>query len=245
MRFKDFEQLQKYYIKKDKKAKSLSSKNMRAKANNFARQEEKREKAYSENDLFLQEMQDVEPLDNKEGGREISFHHNNYSPPKKKKNQKQQGKKYLQDLVQGKVEFEIEFTDEYLHGNIKGLDPKIFKKLKSGEFSPEAHLDMHGLNLEDAHYSLVLFLKENYLNNKRCLLLIPGRGKNSPHGTSILRTNIQSWLTRDPLKRIILAFSTAQPQHGGAGALYVLLRKLKKNQGKIQWEKFLLDSKPE
>lgn len=242
MRFKDFDQLQKFYIKNNQKAKQKKSetKNSQAVSNDQKKQQEN----HSDNDLFKQAMQDVEPLSDKEGGREISFHHHNYSPPKKKTNQKQQGKKYLQDLVKGNVEFEIEFTDEFLHGNIKGLDPKIFKKLKSGEFSPEAHLDLHGLTLEDAHYRLILFMKENYLNGKRCLLLIPGRGKNSPQGTSILRSNIQTWLTRDPLKRIILAFSTAQPQHGGAGALYVLLRKFKKNQGKIQWEKFLLDGKP-
>ncbi len=240
MRFKDFNQLQKVNINKDSKdnLKDTGSKTKQ----DISKEQPKQQK--NDNELFQQAMQDVEPLNNNEGGREISFHHNNYTPPKHKTNQKQHGQKYLQDLVQGKVEFEIEYTDEFLHGSIKGLDPKIFKKLKAGEFSPESHLDLHGLTLDNAYYNLLLFMKENYLKGKRCLLLIPGRGKNSPQGTSILRTNLQSWLTRDPLKRIILAFSTAQPQHGGAGALYVLLRKFKKNQGKIQWEKFLLKMEP-
>lgn len=242
MRFKDFNQLQDVNIKKDSREDQNVS---RAKnKQDTTKEQQKQQEKDSDDELFKQAMQDVEPLNNKEGGREISFHHNNYTPPKQKNNQKQQGRKYLQDLVKGKVEFEIEYTDEFLHGNIKGLDPKIFKRLKAGEFSPEAHLDLHGLTLEDAYYNLMLFMKENYLKGKRCLLLIPGRGKNSPQGTSILRSNLQSWLTRDPLKRIVLAFSTAQPRHGGAGALYVLLRKFKKNQGKIKWEKFLLDMEP-
>jgi DNA-nicking Smr family endonuclease len=59
----------------------------------------------------------------------------------------------------------------------------------------------------------------------------------------ILRQGVQSWLTRDPVKRIVLAFCTAQPRHGGAGALYVLLRKHKKGQGKIFWDKLFFDKK--
>jgi len=53
----------------------------------------------------------------------------------------------------------------------------------------------------------------------------------------VLRERLQAWLTRDPFKRIVLAFCTALPKHGGAGALYVLLRKRKKD-GKINWERW-------
>jgi DNA-nicking Smr family endonuclease len=98
-------------------------------------------------------------------------------------------------------------------------------------------LDLHGFNADDAHNLLLGFVKENYLAGKRCLLVIPGRGKNSPDGRGILREQIQYWLIRDPFKRVLLAFSTAQPQHGGTGALYLLLRKYKKSRGKIFWER--------
>jgi DNA-nicking Smr family endonuclease len=140
-------------------------------------------------------------------------------------------------LVQGKVEFDIQFTDEYLQGSVRGLNHQTLRQLKSGEFSPEAHLDLHGLNADDAHSVLLHFVKENYLAGKRCLLVIPGRGKNSPAGRGVLKEQIQYWLIRDPFKRVLLAFSTAQPQHGGAGALYLLLRKYKKSRGKIFWER--------
>ena len=46
-----------------------------------------------------------------------------------------------------------------------------------------------------------------------------------------------SWLTHDPLKRVVLAFTTALPRHGGTGALYLLLRKFKKVKGKARFEK--------
>jgi DNA-nicking Smr family endonuclease len=67
--------------------------------------------------------------------------------------------------------------------------------------------------------------------------VIPGRGVNSPGGMAVLKEELKAWLTRDPLKRVVLAFTTALPRHGGAGALYVLLRKFKKTKGKVHFEK--------
>ena len=75
-------------------------------------------------------------------------------------------------------------------------------------------------------------MREQYVHNKRCVLLIPGRGKNSPLGVGVLKKEVQHWLTREPLKRVVLAFCTALPKHGGTGALYVLLRKYKKPEEK-------------
>ncbi len=148
------------------------------------------------------------------------------------------GRNALLDLVAGKVEFELSFGDEYMQGFVKDIDQKVFRQLRAGQFSPEAHLDLHGLNAEQAHLALLHFARENYLAGKRCLLVIPGRGANSPGGLPVLKEELKTWLTRDPLKRVVLAFVTALPRHGGAGALYVLLRKFKKTRGKVRWEDF-------
>jgi DNA-nicking Smr family endonuclease len=147
----------------------------------------------------------------------------------------------LLDLVEGKVEFDLEYTDEYIHGHVRDLDAKIFRQLKTGQLSIEGHLDLHGCNAEQAYLALLQFLKSGYLQGQRCLLVIPGRGRNSPGGQSVLKDGLQAWLTRDPLRRVILAFATALPKHGGAGALYVLLRKSKKAQGKVFWERHFPD----
>jgi DNA-nicking Smr family endonuclease len=196
----------------------------------------------TDRELFLEAVSDVEPLDDNAGGRKVVPQS---EPPqagsKEADGGETDGGKYLQDLIDGKVEFEIEMSTEYLQGNVRGLDPRTFRKLKAGHYSPEAHLDLHGLNAEDARIRLILFIKEHYLNGKRCLLLIPGRGKNSPQGRGVLREHIQDWLTRDPLKRVVLAFATARQQHGGTGAIYVLLRKYKKSRGKVFWEKLRLE----
>ena len=120
---------------------------------------------------------------------------------------------------------------------MRGLDSKIFQQLKAGSLSVEGHLDLHGQNAAQALDALLFFMRESYLAGKRVVLVIPGRGKNSPGGLGILRTEIQNWLTREPLRRIVLAFCTAQPRDGGTGALYVLLRKIRKSVGKVAWDK--------
>jgi len=199
----------------------------------------------SEEALFHRAMQDVEPLSAKKSGREVIPSKEAADPVPSRRDDEAKYRQYLRDLVQGRAEFDIQFTNEYFQGSIKGLDSKIMQKLKAGQYSPQDHLDLHGLTSEQAWQLLVEFIKENFMAGNRCLLVIPGRGKNSPLGRSVLREQIQSWLTRDPLKRVLLAFSTAQPRHGGSGALYVLLRKYKKSQGKIFWDRLNKSAPPD
>lgn len=142
------------------------------------------------------------------------------------------------ELVLGKLEFSLEYTEEFVQGHVLGLDPVIMEKLKAGAYSPEAHVDLHGRNMEQAYATLVEFIKHTYQNGKRHLIVVTGRGKNSPGGMPVLRERVQLWFTRDPFKRVILGFCTAKPGDGGPGALYLLLRKRKKHQGKIVWNTF-------
>ena len=60
-------------------------------------------------------------------------------------------------------------------------------------------------------------------------------------GMGVLREKLQSWLTQDPFKRVVLAFCTAQPHDGGPGSVYVLLRKYRK-KGRIYWERMPADA---
>ncbi len=183
-------------------------------------------------ELFWQAMADVEPL--KQKGPEITL-------PKKSKVKVQEPKEWEQFFT-GNFEFLVEYTDEYLQGSVKGVNQKVLNKLKRGEFSIEATLDLHGFTVDDAKITFLEFVRDNYLQNKRCLLIITGRGINSPLGLGVLKREVQSWLTREPLKRIVLAFCSALPCHGGAGAIYVLLRKYKKSRGKIIWDRYLYPS---
>ncbi len=188
-----------------------------------------------EEELFSTAMQGVQKMDGATAGRQVSPRPTRNAPTSLSANDTPGS----MDDVMRSVDFELEFTEEYMHGYVRDLDSKIFQQLKAGALSCQAHLDMHGLNSEQAFDNLLFFIRESYLQNRRCLLIVTGRGKNSPGGRSVLKEEIQSWLTRDPLHRIVLAFCTAQPKDGGAGALYVLLRKQKKQQGKVKWDKMM------
>ncbi len=184
--------------------------------------------------LFEKAMHDVAPISAK--GRELSPD----AVPGKKTPDKDPAQA-LRDFMAGKLEFALHHTDEYLEGFVVGVDPMVINKLRAGEYSPEAHLDLHGQNADQAFNALFWFIKSAYQRNLRTLLIVTGRGKNSPDGIGILRMQIRNWLTKDPFKRVVLAFCTAKPSDGGPGAIYVLLRKYKKGQGKIIWERTATD----
>ena len=145
--------------------------------------------------------------------------------------------KGLRDVLEGKVEFALHHTNEYVEGFVLGLDPLVLARLRAGQYSPEKYLDLHGLNAQQAYGALIWFIRDAYQKGLRTVVVVTGRGKNSPDGIGVLRLMLQQWLNRDPLKRVVLAFCTARAHDGGPGAVYVLLRKYKKNRGKIVWER--------
>ena len=69
-------------------------------------------------------------------------------------------------------------------------------------------------------------LLEQLPGGHRCVLIVHGRGHNSKDHTPVLKERLKSWLARGAAARkVVLAFTTARPCDGGAGALYVLLRR--------------------
>ena len=197
-----------------------------------ARRDDKAGDHQSEEELFLHAFSDVAPLS--KGGRDIAgaTRPREVAPPEAPS---------FARLLEENIEFDMEYTHEFITGQVRGLDAKIFRKLKSGEFSVQGHLDLHGMNTDQAKIAVIDFLRRSYMEGKRCVLLIPGRGLNSPMGQGVLRQELTNWLTQAPLKRITLAFTTALPKHGGSGAVYLLLRQVRKDQGKIAWENIFTD----
>ncbi len=149
--------------------------------------------------------------------------------------------KALRDLLEGRVEFALRHTDEYMEGFVTGVDPLVLARLRNGQYSPESHVDLHGKNARQAYEALTWFIKNAYQRGMRTVVVVTGRGRNSPDGVGVLRMLLQRWFCREPFKRVVLAFCTAKAGDGGPGAVYVLLRKYKKSRGKIIWEQGLAD----
>lgn len=182
-------------------------------------------------DPFLLVMRDVKPLAGK--GRAVA-------PPVVATSPSPLLGATMQDFMDGKLEFALSMTGEYLEGHVVGLDDITMNKLRAGQYSPEAHVDLHGLNALQAYQALLGFFRSAWYKGLRTVLVVPGRGRNSPDGVGILREKLQNWLTQEPFKRVVLAFCTALPADGGPGSVYVLLRKYRK-KGKIYWERMPAD----
>ena len=138
----------------------------------------------------------------------------------------------LSDLVAGKGEFSLKDTPEYMEGIAPGIDPRLAWRLHNGDYSVQRHLDLHGFTVEEAHKAVLSLFDEAVRSGYRCLLLVHGRGLNSPDGRAVLKEQVKLWLSRGRLARHVLAFATARPCDGGSGAVYVLLRKSRFHQSK-------------
>lgn len=131
----------------------------------------------------------------------------------------------LAELVAGHGKFDTADTDEYLEGSAPGVDRRHVSALRRGEYAVQAHLDLHGLSKGDAKDAVERFLTASRKCGRRCVLVIHGRGHNSKDHIPVLKERLQVWLARGRIAQSVLAFATARPADGGAGAVYVLLRR--------------------
>ncbi len=138
----------------------------------------------------------------------------------------------LDDLASA-AGFDVAFLDGYVRGRADGVSRETLSKLEKGCFSIAAHLDLHGMVLEDARAAVDDFLKEQQRLGHRCVLLVTGKGKNSPGQQGVLREKVPQWLARGPSARRVLAFVSARPCDGGIGALYVLMRSSSSRKNRI------------
>ncbi len=99
-----------------------------------------------------------------------------------------------------------------------GLDRRSALRLRRGQRAVEARLDLHGMTQDEAHRALDAFVARAQDGDLRCVLVITGK-------SGVLRAAVPRWLNEAPSRGRLLAFSPAQPRDGGAGALYLLLRR--------------------
>jgi len=131
----------------------------------------------------------------------------------------------LRALVTGEVPFDIADSDEFIEGHARGLDPRVIKRLRRGEFAVQAHVDLHGMLKEEAKAELEAFLAKSRQQGRRCVLVVHGRGLHSKDQVPVLKESLKRWMHTARFARHVLGFSTARPHDGGAGAIYVLLKR--------------------
>lgn len=148
---------------------------------------------------------------------------------KSSKDQPQQVKKRLLAELEKKADPNYLATDhidwidvyqplEYKKG---GLQEGVYRKLRLGKYPIESRLDLHKTTTEQARHQVFHFLQECLQAEIRCILINHGVGvKSNPPGR--LKSYISTWLGQIPE---VLAYHSAQKQHGGLAATYVLLKK--------------------
>jgi DNA-nicking Smr family endonuclease len=113
------------------------------------------------------------------------------------------------------------------------MDQKAYRRLKRGKLKPEARIDLHGLTLDRANPALVRFILSAQASGKRLVLVITGKGRAPtgdgpiPERHGILKHHVPQWLASPPLSQAIIQVSTAHIRHGGSGAYYVYLRRIR------------------
>ena len=112
-------------------------------------------------------------------------------------------------------------TDDALSFRRPGIGVDVTRKLRSGHWSIQRQIDLHGLRRDDARETLAAFIREAHKAGLRCVRVIHGKGLGSPGRAPVLKAKAQSWLVQ---KDEVLAFVQARPTDGGAGALVVLLK---------------------
>ena len=170
-------------------------------------------------ELFAFAMRDVKSL----GWSSVPLHNR---PPMEIQAQddEQDALRALEEFVRhGNVE--VEQTAEYIEGSVQPHGRLYLDDLRSGRFSVQAHLDLHGLNVQGARFVLDEFLLESVRAGFTCVRVIHGRGRHSHKHHPVLKENIQRWLCTRRLGRHVIAYTSARRCDGGGGAVYVLLRK--------------------
>ncbi|HUC63426.1 MAG TPA: Smr/MutS family protein [Alphaproteobacteria bacterium] len=116
-------------------------------------------------------------------------------------------------------------------GEARDMDKRTAERLRRGELEIDGRLDLHGHTVVEAHKALAAFIERAWRARQRCLLVITGKGR-APEGelgaearVGVIKAGVPRWLNEPGLRGRILAISDARPQHGGSGALYVLLKR--------------------
>ena len=177
-----------------------------------------------EEHLFNEAMADVTPISTERGDKILPAGKTK-KPVHSLSDDEDEVVTHLHNLVAGSIDMDFTFSDEYIEGSISGISRNIMRKLKKGKFPIQAHIDLHGFTKKDAEAVVRRFLINSHHRGLRCVLIVHGRGLNSPDSIPVLKERLPVWLNRGPARKIVMAFSSAQPYDGGTGAIYVLLRK--------------------
>lgn len=167
-----------------------------------------------DSDLFRRAMRDVRPL--KDGDRHAPARPR---PAPRPLQLEADERAVLAEMRDGPLP---DVGDE-LSYRTGGIQDAVFKRLRRGAYHVGAELDLHGLRAGEAKLAIARFLADCTARGVRCARIIHGKGLRSKGDGPVLKQRVDHWLRQ---RDDVLAFVSARREHGGTGAVYVLLRAL-------------------
>jgi DNA-nicking Smr family endonuclease len=108
------------------------------------------------------------------------------------------------------------------------LGRRLTRRVARGKEAIDARLDLHGLTQAQAHSALLHFLRNAHARDARLVLVITGKGLRGDGGErGVLRRHVPQWLALPESRSLVVGFEDAHIAHGGEGALYVRLRRVR------------------
>jgi DNA-nicking Smr family endonuclease len=105
------------------------------------------------------------------------------------------------------------------HGTTDGIDRRTAERMRRGKMVIDGRIDLHGMSRDAAQAVITQYILTAQATGKRCIIVVTGKGR------GILQDAVPQWLNMHPLRACVLAFDWARREHGGDGALYVLLKR--------------------
>ncbi len=175
-----------------------------------------------DSDLWAEVTRDVEPL---KGKSTIPLSREKRMSSTKPKGREQSAP--LSEMPQSNRD-----QDKAPQSGDREMDARALRRLKRGQMTVDGRIDLHGKSQNQAYDALLSYIPNAYAQGKRCILVVTGKGHSRTGDTSlmnqkpgILKQKTPEWLNTPPLDQYVLKVTPARPQHGGEGALYVLLRR--------------------
>jgi len=105
------------------------------------------------------------------------------------------------------------------------IDRRTKQRLARGATEIGGRLDLHGLTQAEAHAALARFLHGAQARDVKVVLVITGKGGSDGDGRGVLKRQVPMWLEGPELRSLVIGYDNAGIGHGGAGALYVRVRR--------------------
>jgi DNA-nicking Smr family endonuclease len=130
----------------------------------------------------------------------------------------------MKNALEGKYDFEASDHPEYIEAWVCVAGKRFLPNLRSGLYSIQGQIDLHGLNQNEAKHEVEQFIAKMAGLRSCCVKIIHGRGINSEQNRAILKEKLQKWLSTRRMSRHVVAYASAPLNDGGVGAVYVLLQ---------------------